>query len=325
MKRRTLLLSTAVMFCALASGTMARSQDYPARSVKLIIPSGAGSGPDVIARIVADKLSATWGQQIVVENRPGASGAIAVRDAGSSAPDGYTLYFGIASNFVTLPLLQPKLQYNVGRDFVPIGFIAEQPMIIAVPAELGVENLSELIALAKKQPGQLNCAVLSPLTMPDLAAELVEMASATNLTLVHYPSTPKGLTDLIGGRVQVIIDGLSGLSGAIASRSIKPLAVMSGQRLPNFPDLPTAAEVVPGVQATGWFALMGPPGTPAAIASKVNNDLRAILARSDLRQRFEQLGTYVRPMSLTELGTFIGQEQRLWRPVLARVRAETSN
>ena len=320
--RRQFLYLAAGCATLPAISRIARAQAYPSRPVKIIAPTGPGNAPDVIARVVSDQLSRLWGQQVVVENRPGASGAIAVRAAAAAVPDGYTLYFAISSNFVSLPILQPSLQHDVGRDFVPIGFVGEQPMVIATAPSLRVNSLSELIALSKKRQGEIKCAVLQRLTIPHLAAELLRSASGADLTVVNYPATSAGLNDLLGGRVQVIIDGMAPLAGMIRAGSVTVLATMSTQRLPNFPDLPTVAETLPGVRAIGWNALMGPPGTPDMIARNVSEKLGAALGQPDLKHRFEDLATFVRPMSPTELSSFIRGEQELWKPVLARANAK---
>jgi tripartite-type tricarboxylate transporter receptor subunit TctC len=326
MKRRMMMSSLALLaalsaFAAIGSG--ANAQDYPAKSVKIIMSPPAGNGPDVIGRIVADHLTRLWGQQVVVINHPGASGALAVRAAGTSAPDGYTLYFAISSNFVALPELQATLAFDVARDFVPIGFVGEQPMVIGAGPALGVNSLPELFALTKSRPGEINLAVGAHGSLPHLTGEWLRSASGSDLTVIHYPSASQALTDLIGGRVHLHIESLSALAGAITGGQIKALAVTSGRRLPNRPDLPTAAETIPGFTAMGWFALMAPPGTPQAIARKASNDLRTVLARPELQQRLVELGTYVRPMSPAELTDFILSQQRLWKPVIAEVVLKT--
>ena len=320
--RRQFLYLAAGCATLPAISRIARAQAYPSRPVKIIAPTGPGNAPDVIARVVSDQLSRLWGQQVVVENRPGASGAIAVRAAAAAVPDGYTLYFAISSNFVSLPILQPSLQHDVGRDFVPIGFVGEQPMVIAISPSLRVNSLSELVALSKKRQGEINCAVLQRLTLPHLAVELLRSASGADLTVVNYPATSAGLNDLLGGRVQVIIDGMAPLAGMMKAGSVTTLATMSTQRLPNFPDLPTVSETLPGVRAIGWLALMGPPGTPDMIVRNVSEKLGVALGQPDLKQRFEDLATFVRPMSPTELSDFIRGEQELWKPVLARANAK---
>src|SRR5215510_1775406 len=209
----------------MAAGASAHAQDYPNRPVKVIISITAGAGPDVITRVVGEHLGKLWGQQVVIENRPGAGGAIAVRAAGTSAPDGYTLYIAVASNFLALPEVLAKLPYDVARDFVPVGFVGAHPMVIGASAELGVNTLPELIALAKKRPGELNIGIATRGSLPHLTAEWLRMAAGIDVTIVHYPGAPQALTDLMGGRVHVVIESLATFAPAIAAGKLKALAV----------------------------------------------------------------------------------------------------
>jgi tripartite-type tricarboxylate transporter receptor subunit TctC len=314
--------------CALAIATAAlravHAQNYPTGPIKIIVGTGPGASPDVIARVVADHLSRHWGQQVVVLNQPGAGGALAIRAAGSAPPDGATLYLALASNFVALPELQASLPFDVARDFVPVGHVGEHPMVIAASPSLGIGTLPGLIALAKKRPGELNVAAGNRGSILHFTAEWLRSASGIDATLVHYPGAPQALTDILGGRVHAIVDAASGLAGSISGGSIKALAVASEQRLRTHPGLPTVAETLPGFMAMGWFALMAPPQTPEATARKVSDDLRAILERPELKQRFLDLGTYLRPMSPAELSGFIADQQRIWKPVIAETAARSS-
>jgi len=310
------LLATLLAFTAL--GPAANAENYPTRPVRIIVPTPAGNGPDVIGRIVADHLTRLWGTQVQTINQPGAAGAIAVRAAGTSAPDGYTLFLSVFSNFITLPEWQ--LPFDVARDFVPIGFVSEQPMLAGASPALGVNSLAELITLAKKRPGEINVGVGAPRGfLPHLTAEWLRRASGTDMTMVHYPGSAQAMTDLIGGRVHVTFENLSVFEGHFSSGTLKPLAVASDRRLPNMPELPTAAETIPGFVAMGWFTLMAPPCTPQAIASKISADLRLVLGRPEVKQRFLELRSYTRPMAPGELTDFIRSEQQLWRPVLAEI------
>ncbi len=318
----------AALLCALivsmaAALPPAKAQSYPTGPVKIIVGVGAGSSADVVLRVVADHLARHWGQQVVVLNQPGAGGALAIRAAGSAPPDGATLYIALASNFVALPEMQASLPFDVARDFVPIGYIGEHPMVIAASPALGVSTLPELIALARKRPGELNIAAGNRGSILHFTAEWLRSASGIDATLVHYPGAPQALTDVLGGRVHAMVDAASGLAGAISSGSVKALAVASEQRLPTHHGLPTVAETLPGFMAMGWFALMAPPKTPEAIARKASDDLRTILERPELKQRFLDLGTYLRPMSPAELTGFIADQQRIWKPVIAETAART--
>lgn len=292
----------------------------PAAPVKLIIGSGHGSAPDVIARILAEALSRRWGQQVYVANHPGAAGAVAMKVAGTSAPDGYTLLFGLSSTFVALPEIAKDFPYDLARDFVGIGFVCEQPMAIGASPSLGVKTLADFIDYAKKRPGQVNVAVLSRGSIPHLTAEWIKFAAGTDWTAINYAATPAGLSDVAGGRVQAIIDGLPGLAGAINGSQIKLLALGSPQRLRNRPDVPTVAETLPAIpHALGFFALMGPPGLPEAIAKKISDDLSAVLSEDATKKSFEEIASYVNPMTPAQLSVFIRNEQTLWKPVIDQV------
>jgi tripartite-type tricarboxylate transporter receptor subunit TctC len=307
---------------ALASGdrSPAFAQSYPSAPVKLIVTTGAGGAPDVIARIVAEGLSRRWSQQVFVANHPGAAGSIGMKVAGTAPPDGYTLLFALSSSFVALPEIAKDYPYDLVRDFVSIGFVCEQPVAIAAPSKLGVSTLGELIDYVKKRPGQINVAVLSRGGIPHLTSEWIKVAAGLDWTSINYPGTPAGLSDVMGGRVQVIMDGLPSLAGSISGEHLKLLAIGSAKRLPNRPDTPTIAETLPAIpRAVGFFALMGPPGTPEPLARKVSDDLRAVLDEDATKKRFEDIASYVNPMTPAELLTYIRGEQALWKPVIEQI------
>ena len=256
----------------------------------------------------------------VVTNHPGAAGSIGMKVAGTSPPDGYSLLFALSSSFVALPEIAKDYPYDLVRDFVSIGFVCEQPMAIAVPASLGVNTLPELIEYAKKRPGEINVAVLSRGGIPHLTSEWIKIAAGLDWTSINYPGTPAGLSDVMGGRVQVIMDGLPSLAGAVSGGQLKLLAVGSAKRLPNRPDVPTIAETLPAIpRALGWFALMGPPGTPEPIARKISDDLREVLNDPAVKTRFEEIASYVNPMAPDDLRNYIRSEQALWKPVIEKI------
>src|SRR5436309_7470122 len=258
--RRRLCISVLLLVCGVA-GYAAQAEDYPTRSVKLITQGAAASGPDVVARIVAEPLGRLWGQQVVILNHPGAGGSVAARQAASAAADGYTLYMPATSAFIVMPEMFPNLPFHLDRDFVRIGFVAEQPMVIAVAPSLGVNSLQDLIALAKARPGQILYAANARGTLPHLTAERFRNEAGIELRFVPYAGAAAGLQDLVGGRISMIVESLGPFLGAIQGGSLKALAVASAQRLPNFPDLPTVGETIPGFIATGWFPLLAPAGT----------------------------------------------------------------
>jgi tripartite-type tricarboxylate transporter receptor subunit TctC len=320
--RRSLLGGAAAGALVAAAGT-AGAQGYPKGPVKIIVGVGPGSSPDVISRIVGDHLGRLWGQQILILNQPGGGGAISIRAAGNSAPDGHTLFMSLASNYVALPELQASFPFDVGRDFVPIGFVAEQPILIGANPALGLNTLAEAIALAKRRPGELNVAAGNRGSILHLTAEWLRTMAGIDVTIVNYPALPQALADLVAGRIHLNVDAMSGSAGLIRNGTIKALAVAAGERLPNFPDIPLASETLPGLVASGWLALVAPPKTPDAIARKVSDDLRTVLARPDAIQRLHELGSYPRPMSPTELADFIADQQRIWKPILTAIGMKT--
>jgi tripartite-type tricarboxylate transporter receptor subunit TctC len=305
---------------AAIGGSPAKADSYPTRPVMLLSPTSAGSGPDVITRIVADRLTQAWGQQVLVVNRPGGGGVIAAQAAAAAPSDGHTLYVPLASTFVVLPETQAKMPLDLARDLVPIGMIGEQPMAIAVNPALGINTLAELIARAKGRPGEILFGGGRG-TLPHLTGEMLRRRAGVDLTFIPSGST-RAMQDAIGGTIHVFIESMTALSGPIQGGSLKALAVASSSRLPDFPDLPTVEEAAPGVgsfEARGWFALMAPARTPDAIVQKINRDLRVVLAEPEVQRKLATLGTYPRPMSPAETAAFIRSEQDLWRPVVKQL------
>jgi tripartite-type tricarboxylate transporter receptor subunit TctC len=317
--------SQVVATCLLLAGTGAQAfaqADYPNKPIRIITHSAAGGAPDVMLRIVGDRLGALLGQQVVVLNQPGAGGAVAARAAVSATPDGYTLYMPAASAFVTLAGLQPNLPLEVPRDFTPIGFVGEQPMFLTVTPQLGVSSLKDFIALAKQQPGKLSYAATGRGTMTHLTGELLKSRAGIDVLAVPYTGgAPQALNDAIGGRLSMVIEGLAALAGSIQGGTMKAIAVGSPARLPGFPDLPAAAEILPGFNARGWAALVAPVGTPEAAVSKVSDALRKVVGEAEVQKKLAVTGSYARPMSPAEVMAFIQADQQMWKPILERIAA----
>jgi tripartite-type tricarboxylate transporter receptor subunit TctC len=306
-----------LLFLALA--VPAHAQNYPNAPVRLITQGAPASGPDVVARIVADELGKRWGQQIVILNATGAGGSVAAKQAVQAQADGYTLYLPAASAYIVMPEMFPSLKIDMLGDFTAIGFVAEQPMVIGVSPQLGVNTLSELVALSKAKPGTLNFAANARGTIPHLTAERLKSLTGADMTHIPYPGAAAGLQDLMGGRIAVIVEGLGTLLGPIQSGSLKALAVSSAKRLPDFPNLPTIAETIPGFEATGWFALVAPRGTPDAIVQQAHRDLNVVLELPAVKGRLAALGTIVRPMSIADTIGYLRKEQETWRPVVKQI------
>jgi tripartite-type tricarboxylate transporter receptor subunit TctC len=319
-------ISAAALGFAIAATAAQAQSDYPNRPVKIINDSAPGSATDTAVRLTAERLSAVWGQQVVVENRPGAGGSIAVRAGSQATPDGYTLYVGAASTFTALkgaPGVAPNLPIELPRDFTPIGFMTLQPMFIAVSPKIGVSSLPELIALAKKKPGELSYATTGRGRITHLTMELLQQRTGTKLQMIPYTGGPTAaMSDVGTGRVAIVIEGYSGLAGGMSSGLIKGIAVASLERLDDFKDLPTVAETVPNFFAGGWNVLLAPVGTPDAIVKKASADLRKAMDDPGIKKKLAALGAYVHPMTPAEVLKFAKEQQETWRPIAEKVAAE---
>ena len=321
-ERRTWLRLAAIGLLALAGIPPAKAQsaNYPDKTVTIISDAGAGASPDVAMRIVAAKLSEFWGQQAVVVNHPGANGSIAARAASEAAPDGYTLYSPALSTFLARPTVAPNLPVMLPRDFLPIGFIAEQPMFIAVDPKSGITSLPQFIARAKKEPGTLSIAVSGIGRMTHLTGLLLQQKAGIKLIPVPYNGGPSAaLADVASGRVNMIIEGYPGIIGAVNAGQVKLIAVAAPQRLAEFPNLPTVAETIPGFAAAGWLIVAAPVGTPKPIIDKASADLTKALNDPDVKKKLLATGSYAHAMTPDQTLAFVDKEQKTWFPVLKSI------
>lgn len=319
---RRLPFALLVLAALMVGGSpRAAAQDYPTRPVRIITDSAPGSAVDVILRVVADRLTRIWGQQVLAVNQPGGGGAIAARVAAAAAPDGYTLAIPALSAFVAPPGAAANLPIEVPRDFIPVGYLGGSPLFIAAAPALGVNTLPELIALAKRRPGEIAYGTNGPGRLTHLTGELLQHRAGIKLLMVPYSAggTAQALNDILGGRIPLVIEAYSGIAGALDAGHIKALAVASTERLPRFPNLPTVAETLPGFASSGWQVLVAPVGTPEAIVRKVNGDLIKALTDPESRQTLAKFGRDERPMSPAETMAFIHDEQRKWAPILQQI------
>ena len=304
----------------MAASWPAQAQDYPTKPVTFITPAAAGNSPDVVTRIVADRLTQIWKQQIVVLNRPGAGGLIAAQAAAGVEKDGYSLYMSQASTFTVLPIEQEgKMPVNLQTAFVPIGMVGEQPIAIAVNKDVPANSVAELIALANKTPDGMLFGATNRGGQSHLTGELFRERAKANISFVHAAGAAVSLNDVIAGRIPIMFEGLAGLAPGIQGGGVRLLGVATRKRLPNLPDLPTIDETVPGVVSSGWMVLMAPAGTPEPIIQKVSADLRKVVAIPEVVERFQTLGTYTRDLTPAQTGEFIRSEERLWWPIVRQV------
>src|SRR5882757_3672597 len=320
-------LVIALVLAALMPLTVRAQSDYPNKPVRMVVDSAAGSANDATSRILADKLSQIWGQQVVTLNQPGAGGGIAARVASQSPNDGYTLYLPSTSTFLALPGgagVAPNMPVEVPRDFTSVGFVLQQPIFIGASHKSGIASIPQLIELAKQKPNEITYAATGRGRLTHLTMELLQARAGIKLQLVPYAGGPaQSMNDVVSGRVALVLDAYAGLAAALKGDLIKGLAATSLERLPGFENLPTVAETVPGFFVGAWNVMVAPLGTPDAVVRKVNADLRAALDDPEVNAKFASNGAFVRHMTPDEVTAFVQSEQKTWRLILQQVANET--
>lgn len=293
------------------------AQGYPAKPVRLVVPFPAGGSTDVLARVISMKAAEILGQQIIIDNRPGAGGTIGSDQVAKAAPDGYTLLIATGSTHSIGPIVNPRIPYDVERDFVPIGLVANTASVLVVPASLPVKNLAEFIALAKAKPGQLNFGSSGNGTNSHLSGELLKAQAGVFITHIPYRGTGLVLTDMLSGQIHMLVDNFVTAQPHIRDGKLRVLGVTSLQRLPFLPDVPTLDEQgLKGFDVTNWFGLYGPRGTPAEVVSKVNAAYNQALQDPEVLKRLHNLGAT--PMSGTPeyMGKVVAAETAKWRKLI---------
>ena len=305
----------ALMVALLAN--LAHAQDYPTRPITLVVPYAAGGGNDVMARIVAEKMSKSLGQQIVIENKGGAGGSIATRQMAKAAPDGYTLGLGGTGTLAINPTLYPNVGYDPRKDFAPIGLIATSALVVLVHPGIEAKSIGELIALAKREPGKLNYASAGAGSGIHLGSELLATMAGIKLTHIPYKGSGPALTDLLGGHVAIYLSSLPPAIALVREGKVRALAVTGPTRSPIFPDLPTVAEAaLPGYEAVLHYGIVAPAGTPQPIVEKLNAALRAALAAPDVRARIVADGAEPLPTTPAEYAADIDHEETKWSKIV---------
>ena len=299
--------------------TAVQSQEFPSKPVRFITGAAPGSTGDVLARVLGEALSAGWKQAAVVDNRPGGGGVIASQGVLGSPADGHAVFIAAGSYVVITPWTVANIPYDVDKDFKPIAFIAEIPLVITARADAPYKTVQELIAYAKANPGKVSYAANSPGTFPNLATEYFAQQAQVQLLYVPYKGTAAALPDVIGGRVDLLVEGVAAVGGAIKGGQVRPLVVTSTRRDPTLPEVPAVAESIPGFAAIGFFAAFAHGATPEPLMAKLSEDFRQALARPDVGKRLADTGNYVRPMTREELTAFVRKEREIWGAVIKRM------
>ena len=315
MELRNVRVASAVTFAlaTLVPGASAAAA-YPEKPVRLIVPSPPGGGNDIMARLAGQKLAEAWGRQVLVDNRPGGGGAIAFEMAARAEPNGYTLVLG-STNLTVLPEIQ-KVSYHPIKDFVPIALMAKSMNILLVHPSVPARSAKELIALAKRNPGKLNYAT-SIATSVHLAAELFKARAAVNILMVPYKGMGPALLDLVAGHVDVAFANPAASGAYVQAGRLRALAVTGEKRYAGLPDVPTIAEAaIPGFEASTWWGILAPAGTPPAVVAEVNGKLAYALAQSDVKDRIAALGADLVGGAPERLAEHLSAEIPKWREVV---------
>jgi tripartite-type tricarboxylate transporter receptor subunit TctC len=317
-------LVLASLFLAISIPNARAQSDYPNKPVRIVVDSAAGSANDATSRIIADKLSHMWNQQVVTLNQPGAGGGISAKVASQSPNDGYTLYMPATSPFLALsgaPGVAPNLPIELPRDFVSIAFVLQQPLYIGASHKSGITSIAQLIELAKKNPGGISYAATGVGRLTHLTMELLQARANIKLQLVPYAGGPaQAMNDVMSNRVSLVLDGYAGLAGALKGNLIKGLADTALERLPGFEDLPTVAETIPDFFVGAWNVMLAPLGTSDAVVKKVNADLRTALADPEVAKKLAANGGFAKYMTPEQVTAFVQKEQTTWRPILEQVK-----
>jgi len=308
-------LFAASLLCLAASGQLAQAADYPTRPVKWVVPYPPAGTTDVLARIIAQWLTEKLGQPFVIENRPGAGNNLGTESVVKAAPDGYTMLLVNPANGINATLYK-ELNFNVIRDIAPVAGIVRTPNVMEVTPSFPARTVAEFIAYCKANPGKINMASSGSGTSVHLSGELFKSMTGCQMLHVPYKGAGPALTDLMGGQVDVIFDNLPSSVGHIKGGKIRALAVTSAERDPSLPDVPTVSETVPGYEATAWFGIGMPKGTPKDIVEKVNAEVNRALADPKMRARLAELGG--KPIAGTpeDFGKVIAAETAKWEKVV---------
>jgi len=312
MYRKVLALAVLAFGAALTSHNVAAQSVYPSRAIRLIVPAAPGGGTDFTARTIAQKLTESMEQTVIVDNRPGAAGNIGVEIAAKASPDGYTLVMPITS-FSINPHLYAKLPFDTIKDFAPVVLTSSAPLFLVINPSVPAKSVSELIAVAKSKPGQLNYANSGNGTTAHLAGELFKKMAGINLVSVAYKGGGPAVIDLIAGQVQIYFSTIPAALAQVQAGKLRGVAVTATKRVNLIPDVPTVAESgLPGFEVVGWFGIFAPAATPKPIIARLNKEINAVLRTPETQKRFASEGLIPGSGTPEELGNFLRAEVAKW-------------
>ena len=315
---RCRVVAAAIAACAAAlSCPGASAQAYPLRPVRFIVPFAPGGSTDTLARAIGQKLGDSLGQQVVVDNRSGGNGNIGMEIVAHAAPDGYTIVLGYIANLAIGPNLYAKLPFDPVKDFAPVTQLAQSPNILVVHPSVPAKTFREFIAYAKAHPGQVNFASASVGSIGHLTGELLNNAAGIRMQHIAYKGSGQAVIDLLGGQIQSMFSGMSSVMSHIKSGKLRALAVTGAQRSPAAPDVPTIAESgFPGFEATAWYGVLAPAGTPRSVIDRLHDEIVRALKAPDVRERLEGVGFELVGGTPDAFGAYIKSEIKKWAKVV---------
>lgn len=312
--QKSLLAAAIVVVAGVTPGAIA--QPYPAKSIRVIAGFPPGSGADITARVIGARLNEALGQQVVVDNRPGAGSNIAADLAAKSPPDGYTLFIGTVANTINATLYS-KLPFDFARDFAPVALTTATPNVLVVHPSVPAKTVKELVTLAKGRPGQLNFASAGTGTAPHMSGELFKAMAGVNMVHIPYKGSPPAVTDLLAGEVALMFSPASTVLPLVKAGRLRALAVTTLSRLPSLPELPTVAESgLKGYETLTWFGFVAPAKTPPAVVTRLNAEIVKVLAASEVRNQFASQGIETLGGTPERFATYIRDEIEKWARVI---------
>ena len=309
MKRLAAVGALAGAVAGLVVAAPVYAQQYPTRTIRLLVGFAPGGGTDVVARVIGAKLTESWGQQVVVDNRAGATGTIAADLVAKAAPDGYTLIMGHVNSHAIAPSVFRKLPYDSQKDFAMIAYVGYVPNVLVVHPSIPATSVKELVALAKARPGQLSFASSGVGSTQHLAGEMFMLSTNTRIVHVPYKGSGQAIVDLLAGHVALNFDTMPPILNNVKEGRLRALAVTTPKRVPQLPNIPTMLEVgMTGFEMTNWYGVMGPANTPRDVVTKLNAEINRIMTLPDAKQRLEEVGTQLDPKSPEQFATFLRSE-----------------
>lgn len=323
-KRRTALTvcAAALLVCGVAQAQTPAPAAWPTKAVRMWVPSPAGTAPDIVARVMGDKLSKLWGQPVIVENRPGAGGMIGLGAIKSGTQDDHTFALVPASVLTLSPTMFKSTTVDIVRDFVPVALVAEGPMMIAANASSPANTLADVVAMAKKNPNAF--VVTSPFiySLPHLTGEVLGRAAGAPMRAVPYTNSGAAIAAVMNNDAQIVIDGIPPIDPMIKGGKLKAIAVFSEVRMANRPQLPTVAETYPGMVINGWFGIVAPKGTSDKAIERVNLDVAKVVRETEMTERFDTFGVYAKTLTPVQFGKYWNDDRVRWEKVLLDIGAK---